>query len=298
MKRSIITFFGAVLMFLIISTCDDSHRNDDFSFSLTVVDGYGNPVPDLFVAVKAELDDIDFNKRTLIKDDHNILATSSFRFDVKNATRINYKIYNLKGELVDTICVNRRMLPGYYQYHWNTRMLNGENAPSSIYKAVFTARDTLNDTLMHQDSIYACFLEFSALGKTNDVGKFNINDIVYFPSVCYFNQIPIVDDMANLLGYAEYTGKIKIRLSTGMSFDPDSTKNFIKTIVNGNNEITLVLNDDQKEKRSYNAFNYQKDKPLKPIDFFYCIDFTDSLNDSIIGPAFWKIHQNYPNPFN
>lgn len=261
-------------------------KNDDtsFSFKVKVVDDSNNPLENMKVGSWYHPTNLGLNKIIPLKiNEPN--ASSTIKFRIKENSIVNMEIYDLDNKRVRILIDDDVKQEGAYEI-----IINATGLIGSIYKCVYTAKDTMNTAILYKDSIYATLLYVNEpntmMGFTNAAGEFESNNKLYFPSLYVLPELIHTGPVdPTPIGTFTISDTITIMITNTIT---NITSNYIKTIKNGNNEFTLTYPGSSMLQKNINLSDKRK------IDHSGKIIINKLSNTA----ENWELNQNYPNPFN
>ena len=258
--------------------------DDDFSFSVTVVDGRDTPMPGLLVSVCNVLPDEFF-------DPDRSRFTTRFDVTVAEPAHVTLEAYDLDGELFSVVW-DESVVAGAY-----SRSFSGAASEcpfgTRVFEMQLVASDTGSREIVFRDSVYAVYWNIfnpsqCVVGVTSDEGTFETTDRVLFPHL--FDLPPLT--MTNLVnpepqGMFDIPDEVTIAVcdTTG---GQDLWTTTTHVVEDGENEFTVTWDPD----RAVAVRPWPPEAAAVPAVPLADVDVGDS------GRYEWSLSQNYPNPFN
>jgi hypothetical protein len=273
---------------MMLTSCDDSPTGDeqlsgDFLFEVYLTDATNNTLSGYSVSVWNDF----FSSSSLLKstNQNGVEATTAIEFMMPQKSIVELSIFNLEGELYETLVKNELLNPGNY----NVQFYHPNNIGTNVLKVVLKAKeDSLSNQIIFIDSIYTVMIapdaDVARIGFTNNVGKFSISNKLLFPHLYNLPQfIRTNSSSPQEIGKFILENNYVICVANTQT---NESQYFVKEINAGENSFNLVWGSGTTLKKNSNQTFSKNNKFYKVSD------------DSVGIPISFKLFQNYPNPFN
>ncbi len=232
-------FIGLMSAALAIFGCSEEtsgpEKKTGFSFTVTVVDSNGGPLPGLRVGRMNFIDGCTIFTSppsipaqqapydTLLQNYPNpFCGVTSIRFGVARESHVILELVDRHSERV-RLLVNGLMQLGVYEMRWDQLDSTGQRALDGIYTYRLTMRDPATSEAVYVDSL-SCMVycgnneETWDIGRTGADGIYATDDLDYFPGLIYHHPQPCIDPEMQHSGWSSFTDEVRIILRT----DPPS----------------------------------------------------------------------------
>ncbi|KQC04794.1 MAG: hypothetical protein APR54_08695 [Candidatus Cloacimonas sp. SDB] len=265
------------ICFLFILCCIFGPDNGDvdFSFSISVKDQDGYPVPNLDIFLINKIDN-------LLEINYSRSATTVV-FRIEYTSFVELSIQDIERNHVDNL-VYDELMAGRYSYSWYGENSQGSELENGVYFCTMTASE--NDTIYFEEELVMYMGSLSSgnrNGFTDSNGIFEYDQKKPFINLYDLDSLQIRDGEGYSYGSKAFSDTTVICL-----FSEDSNDYFqIKYVVveNGKNEIDIVW-EPENFKESIKDFALPTSENLMEI----LLNDNQWYDTDLIG--------NYPNPFN
>lgn len=285
--RACVTF-ALALMVVFGTSCGDSSptggSGDDFSFSVTVVDGRDAPMPGLLVSVFNVLPDEFF-------DPDRSRFTTRFDVTVAEPAHVTLEAYDLDGELFSVVLDEPLGAGAHSQSFSGT----ASECPfgTRVFEMQCVARDTAYGGIVFRDSVYAVYWNVfdpsqCVVGVTSDEGTFETTDRLLFPHLFDLPPLTITNVVSpESQGVFNIPDEVRIAVcdTTG---GQDLWTTTTHVVEDGDNEFTVVWDPD----RAVAVRPWPGELAGAAAVPLADVDVGDPVRHE------WELSQNYPNPFN
>lgn len=279
-KKSLILLILSLVSLILIS-CIFEADNGNFSFELTVVDGSGNPVEGLNIALVNNIAN-SFEGR----EENYLRAQTSIRANLGISAHCEIIIKNIKNNPVRTL-VSEEMNSGSYTINWNGKDDEENNLPSGLYYCQMKAQN--EGETFYQES-HAMYLQsfHNTNGSTDADGFFQTNNKKPFINLFKTDSLQIVDQNGYELGREAFSDTTIICLSQGDSSQVIQME-YVK-IKNKKNKLELIWDPENRAKEISVQTEIIQHKPV--------LEKLRGSDDNIIPSDDAELIGSYPNPFN
>lgn len=195
---------------LLLPACSDDGPSSPptrAEVTVTVVDGSGDPVPNLELNI---LNDNDF-----MQDGKGLKAATEVRYQVPISCRVRVTIADVAGRVVATL-IDSTSVAGVHGVVWNGQDSDGVPMPSGRYETRMVCSDE-DGTLLFGDAqpMLMCILDMDRMivGTTDADGRIVLTDRTLFPHL--YDDLPDMmayDESANEMGLIELTEDMRFYL--------------------------------------------------------------------------------------
>ena len=256
----------------------------NFSLTITVVNGSGNPVEGLVVSAWNHMAvGQSINSYWRLPSFQRTMAVSIIAFEIPVVSHVFLGAYDLNGRLVSTIVDLPAAVAGRYSAQFR---INGSHG-TEVFKCRMVATDTSTGRALYTDSIYAVLWQddyvLSSLGSTSSDGTFRSNDSLRFPNVLSLPPLVMTNSFGPTpLGTFQISDSVTVVLTDTTA---RRTESYLCSIKRGQNNLRLTWNPTLNSEST--SWPPTSTRPRH-----------SKARESSSPQLVWKLEQNYPNPFN